>query len=284
MPKAKDILRAARARRQFETHARDAAGRIVANPLPVISLDGLPGKRSEALEKGSLYYYTGRACSYGHKFPRYASSGACLVCLREKGARGRRRSELERRKRVDDNTYTTGRPCIRGHMAPRRFSNGNCIECDREKALDTSRHLTEARNARARERYATDPEYRAKIAARRTPEWYERVKRQKREKYRTDSEYREKLSAARRGRDQRHTQLKTNYGITLVDYQRMLSEQDGVCAICRHPSEKTLHVDHNHETGTVRGLLCEKCNHGLGCFKDDEDILRRAMEYLTKCP
>jgi hypothetical protein len=78
--------------------------------------------------------------------------------------------------------------------------------------------------------------------------------------------------------------LKT-LGITAVDYDKMYNEQNGRCAICgKHQLElnKSLHLDHCHLTGIVRGILCSNCNTGLGLFKDDIKILRCAISYLDK--
>ncbi len=86
-------------------------------------------------------------------------------------------------------------------------------------------------------------------------------------------------------------QLKV-YGLTLEDYQRMLKEQDGKCAICptqlilldgnEGRNQKRLHVDHDHKTNKVRGLLCPNCNLMLGHAKDDMSILLSAVQYLMK--
>jgi len=73
------------------------------------------------------------------------------------------------------------------------------------------------------------------------------------------------------------------YGMTLDDYDEMLKKQNGGCAICgREPSKRRLHVDHCHETGFVRGLLCFRCNFGLSYFGEDEKMLKSAYEYLRK--
>ena len=79
--------------------------------------------------------------------------------------------------------------------------------------------------------------------------------------------------------------LKDKYGITLEDYDRMLEDQGGSCAVCgtEHPGGKgRFHVDHNHSTGKVRGLLCHSCNVGLGALKDSPEVLLKAATYLLE--
>jgi len=77
-------------------------------------------------------------------------------------------------------------------------------------------------------------------------------------------------------------QLKYKFGITIEDYDRLLKQQDGRCAICRmEPGDKAFDVDHDHAHEQVRGLLCAQCNKALGLFKDDCASLQRAMEYLN---
>ena len=78
-------------------------------------------------------------------------------------------------------------------------------------------------------------------------------------------------------------QLRCVYNMTLLDYAKMYKEQGGCCAICGTPQrklKKRLSVDHDHATDMVRGLLCLRCNVGLGCFEDNVEILSRAMSYL----
>ncbi len=83
--------------------------------------------------------------------------------------------------------------------------------------------------------------------------------------------------------------LRKKYGISADDYDEILSKQGGVCAICgadnpriNQPGKKTiyLHVDHNHKTNKVRGLLCQPCNTSLGQMGDSPERLRRAAQYL----
>ena len=80
---------------------------------------------------------------------------------------------------------------------------------------------------------------------------------------------------------------KTKYGLTSDDYAKLVTTQAGLCAICRRPERRqrqgrtiSLHVDHDHATGKVRGLLCTDCNLGVGRFGDSPKRLRAAAEYL----
>jgi hypothetical protein len=75
--------------------------------------------------------------------------------------------------------------------------------------------------------------------------------------------------------------LKSSYGMTVDDYDKMYKFQDGRCATCARFFEK-LHVDHDHKTEDVRGLLCMNCNTALGCVQDDILVLRELIAYLEK--
>lgn len=82
-------------------------------------------------------------------------------------------------------------------------------------------------------------------------------------------------------KEQRARNLKAHYGITNVQYDSILSNQGGICAICGCPAiNKELAIDHNHVTGKVRGILCSNCNTGLGLFGDSIDLIERAVAYL----
>ena len=83
----------------------------------------------------------------------------------------------------------------------------------------------------------------------------------------------------------RDVQLKSLYGITQADYDRLLALQYGRCAICgttKPGTRGTWRVDHDHRTGQVRGLLCDRCNLGIGYMQDDPDILIAAARYVMK--
>ena len=75
------------------------------------------------------------------------------------------------------------------------------------------------------------------------------------------------------------------YELELGQYAHILEAQAYKCAICARPNltkGRRLHVDHNHATGRVRGLLCSNCNSGLGLFRDDPAILKSAIDYLAR--
>lgn len=76
----------------------------------------------------------------------------------------------------------------------------------------------------------------------------------------------------------RRDHLVRTYGLTEADVAAMLEAQDGLCAICR--TAAAVHVDHDHATGAVRGMLCFRCNAALGQFDEDAETLVRATRYL----
>ena len=92
--------------------------------------------------------------------------------------------------------------------------------------------------------------------------------------------------------DTRDSYLKRKHGITKVEYEAMLEQQDFKCKICgegikevdlkivKVPKEHSLHVEHDHKTGKIRGLTCSKCNFLLGLANDNSKILENAIEYL----
>lgn len=83
--------------------------------------------------------------------------------------------------------------------------------------------------------------------------------------------------------------LKWAFGITLNDYNQMCEKQNNLCAICNKSETKKhgdivrkLAVDHDHSSGKIRGLLCTRCNAGIGSFEDNIELLNDAINYLTK--
>lgn len=109
-------------------------------------------------------------------------------------------------------------------------------------------------------------------------EWREIISCEDSAKY--QREWRKRNSEKSRGYD-----LQRTYGISLTEYNQLLDNQNGVCAICKQTESVSrytnLAVDHCHATGKVRGLLCATCNRALGMFRDDRSILQNAIDYLA---
>jgi len=82
----------------------------------------------------------------------------------------------------------------------------------------------------------------------------------------------------------RETNLMKSFGMTIEEYDKLAEFQQNGCAICRLPciSGRRLAVDHNHETGEIRGLLCVKCNAVLGLINDDENLILKIIDYLKR--
>ena len=125
----------------------------------------------------------------------------------------------------------------------------------------------------AAQRHATNPQ----PARDRARQWAidnaDRV-RERAERYR---------STGQKQASDRRSHLKRKFGITPEHYDALLDFQLGGCAICHRPPPEgmSFHVDHDHETGAVRGLLCMPCNNALGLFQEDPDLLDRASTYLA---
>lgn len=146
----------------------------------------------------------------------------------------------------------------------------HCKKCNETKSVDDfhrdktatdgrTSYCKECQKAKSRANYKANPE-RAKE--------YERNRRQ-------DDPDRDRRQNYRR-----------KYGITLEQYNVMLEAQNGVCAVCQQPERRAetsnLAVDHCHETGEVRGLLCSNCNRALGLLADDPKRITALADYLTK--
>jgi hypothetical protein len=87
----------------------------------------------------------------------------------------------------------------------------------------------------------------------------------------------------RRLQQLREIHLRNKFSLTVEEYERIFEAQGGVCALCESPPTPgiSLHVDHDHGTGEIRGLLCVRCNNALGLFREDPDLLKRAARYVT---
>ena len=134
-------------------------------------------------------------------------------------------------------------------------------------------------NEEHRNRYADDPEYRARKLAE-NKAWREANREELiadwHEKWATDDEFRQRQQAKSR------TKQLRKYGLTPADYGRMEAAQNGGCLICGRKARqgRYLCVDHCHLRLVVRGLLCDPCNKGLGSFQDNAERMRVGADYL----
>jgi hypothetical protein len=98
-------------------------------------------------------------------------------------------------------------------------------------------------------------------------------------KWRAENPEKRKQQNARR--NHRVNNLRNLYGLSPEDFELMARTQNGLCAICQSLPDQLV-VDHCHITGNVRGLLCNKCNRGIGQLNDDIETVRSALEYLER--
>jgi len=164
------------------------------------------------------------------------------------------------------------------------MSSAEQTSCDesvlvrRKKAREKYAENRDRNRARARERYAQNNEENRK---------------KNRERYHRNREV--YVASNRRWREQnyersiylsRRRDLKRFYGLTIDDYDRMLAEQHGRCAICDIEANDSpkgrLQVDHCHTTGKVRGLLCFLCNSAVGKLRDDSGLMEAAAAYVKR--
>jgi hypothetical protein len=108
----------------------------------------------------------------------------------------------------------------------------------------------------------------------------------RRQRYAEDSKVREKVKAEGRAyrlknADAVNTRARVRrYGLSVPEYATMVARQNGICAVCLKLAERGLCIDHDHQTGKARDLLCGKCNLGLGNYNDDSAALRRGGDYV----
>ena len=138
-----------------------------------------------------------------------------------------------------------------------------------------------------RKRYAEEPEYRKKKLEQRHA-WVranrDEINTRGRERYANDAVYREKKRASRRKHRHKHkrAQVCWSHGLSVEEFEAMLAQQQGACAICRRPFRTTPCIDHCYLTGWVRGLLCHGCNRGLGHYGENPAFLAQASVYMQR--
>jgi hypothetical protein len=166
-------------------------------------------------------------------------------------------------------TYT-GRPHTCGSQE-KYVSSMSCVHCTVERSIqklyDAELMAPYRTHLKAKARlYRWRKNHPAQVA-----EQWKRQKPNKKQYYQANKE------------QFRDDALRRAYGITSLDYQELLTEQNNRCAICgvdKCPTGKRFAVDHDHKTNLIRGLLCKQCNNGLGHFNDDPELLVKAVVYL----
>jgi hypothetical protein len=160
-----------------------------------------------------------------------------------------------------------------------------CKVCGEVKPLDEFYKMAQMRDGHRNDckacnlaakaaRYRSDPE----PTKARVRKWQADNRERVREWHRLYAE------SGKKGANGRRYHLKKKYGLTVEEYEAMLADQGGGCAICARPPREdiALHVDHDHETGAIRALTCFRCNNALGDFNDDRALLAKASAYLER--
>lgn len=170
-----------------------------------------------------------------------------------------------------------------------------CVKCKESKPLaEFGRHSATSDKLRNCCRPCNNE--RARAWSKANPEKRRELNRTAHQRRRADPVARERDRASTRAyhatekgrRKVLNNRLKEGYGVSLEQYEDMLVQQDGKCAICRNPPRggnhvsHRLHVDHDHTTGRIRGLLCHQCNTGIGFLGESPDRLIAAATYVRE--
>lgn len=169
-------------------------------------------------------------------------------------------------------TYTSETICKHCGSYEKYVSTSNCAPCAIKSGLE------KLNNEELMKPYRTKEKIKKRLDI-----WREENPEKYQEQYKNDIAKQKCREYYYNNKDNvKDTYLRTNYRITLEDYNFLLEKQNEKCKICNNecPTGKSLAVDHNHETRKVRGLLCKNCNIGLGMFFDNIDFLESAVVYL----
>ena len=196
----------------------------------------------------------------------------CSKCGEEKPA-----TSFRKDKRYRDGLYSYCRECALRECTLWRERNP-----EQAKAIYLRRYARNRETIRAAvkarfERLSEEEKDRVRMRSR---EWY----RQHREQVSDNSQARYRANPL----PWRESKLANEYGMSLAEYDDLFDQQQGRCAICNQPETakgragglRSLTVDHCHDSGLIRGLLCSRCNAALGLLRDDPTILLSAIDYL----
>lgn len=167
-----------------------------------------------------------------------------------------------------------------------------CKRCERRTFRYRDRSCVSCRKVSSAKWYKRNPERLTKKSA----AWFRKhpgKRKQCDDRWRKKNTSRVKQSGVKWRKENKGKMLNyyylKKYGIDRATYDRMFSEQSGVCYVCHQPESRKIHkkisrlsVDHCHETGAVRKLLCARCNHVLGHIHEDAQLLRKLADYLDE--
>ena len=156
-----------------------------------------------------------------------------------------------------------------------------CRECGKSKSLSEYRDKPNSKDGIDTRCISCEGEYQARYYEENAAATKERVARWRLE---NPDKYASLRGRFNSGDAKKVHRLKSEYGLSLDQYAEMLDRAGGACEICgRDPYEVSSHgpcIDHCHESSKVRGILCYSCNVAIGHFRDDSNVLRKAIEYL----
>lgn len=185
-------------------------------------------------------------------------------------------------KALNQQYYYTGKPCMRGHMSARYTSSGNCRDCIAEKRGKVEMNFRGKSSKRSAENQllaekALSKGHNTYHALLPCPNGHT-------ERYITTNNCVEcgKVADKKRKQADKWRRIKKIYGLSKDEYFALLFSQLSKCAICGTDVSEKNHIDHCHSTGKVRGILCSKCNQGIGLFCESVDLMQSAIAYIKE--
>lgn len=186
--------------------------------------------------------------------------------------------------------YFTGGQCRHGHIAQRGVHSGTCCECQRIR----QREHNSAYRARVKDTGSSGRATTRGVCGKTTTtlatvrDRAKAASRGNEESVRLAAKRHYKNNVALVNKRSKSNRLLRHLGITLEDYELLMSAHDGKCDICgtTEPggAHGTFNLDHCHATGVLRGVLCRRCNTSIGQFEDRVDLLQAAIEYIQNPP
>jgi ssDNA-binding Zn-finger/Zn-ribbon topoisomerase 1 len=178
--------------------------------------------------------------------------------------------------------FYTGEPCVHGHNAPKYTKGGRCVVCARQHSARQQSFEYRGNNRQSR---ANIIRAIAASGGKRTYAPESPCVNGHRLRFVSTNNCVEcdEISRKKHKERARERRLIKEYGITLEDREKIIEAQGRVCPICLEDiaDAKNAHIDHCHSSGSVRGVLCSRCNQAIGLLRENEESLKRAISYLN---